>query len=64
MTPEGYEQKRISIINEIIDTTTEASIVWQYHPENPKRIDPVSTHWLLVQRIKELEEQLLEYGTL
>lgn len=58
MTREQVENQRVSLINNLIDLTNEASQVWKFHPENPNFVDPAQYHLFLVKKIKDIELQI------
>lgn len=61
MTQEEIHNKHIDIINHLIDISGEIEQVWKYHPENPNRIDVVTYHDILVNKMKEIEQQEIKF---
>jgi hypothetical protein len=55
---EQFENQQTEMVNNLIDLTNEAAQVWIFHPENPKYVDPVQYHSMLVKKIKNLENQI------
>ena len=48
-------------IANIIDINNAIKEVWNYHPDNPKQIDPVLYHAILVKKLKIMEQDLKEF---
>lgn len=59
MTKEQFENQRVSLINNLINLTNEASQVWKFHPENPNFVNPAQYHLSLVKKIKDIELQII-----
>lgn len=61
MTQEEMNIQHVDMINHLIDLNNEIGKVWQFHPENPNRIDPVQYHAILVAKLEKLEQELKEF---
>lgn len=48
-------------IDNIVDINNAIKEVWNYHPDNPKQIDPVLYHAILVEKLKIMEQDLKEF---
>lgn len=61
MTSEIIANQHIDMVNRIIDMNNAIEEVWNYHPENPNRIDPVQYHAILLAKLEKLEQELKDF---
>jgi hypothetical protein len=56
----NIEQKKIDLINELIDLENHLSELWEFHPENPTRKYIVEVYENIALKRDEVENQLKE----
>ena len=64
MTQEQIEQKKADLVNDVIFYSKRLEDLWQYHPENPKRLDVVKEYDYLKNEILFLEAEIEILGEL
>jgi hypothetical protein len=60
-----YEEKqnlKANLINDVIFYTNRLEDLWQYHPENPKKLDVVDEYNALKNEIHLLEDRIQQLG--
>jgi hypothetical protein len=58
MTQEEKQKEKAQLINDVIFYSKRLEDLWQYHPENPKRLDVVEEYNYLKNEIKFLEKEI------
>jgi hypothetical protein len=58
MTHEEKQKEKAQLINDVIFYSKRLEDLWQYHPENPKRLDVVEEYNYLKNEIKFLEKEI------
>jgi hypothetical protein len=56
----NIEQKKIDLINELLDLENHLSELWKYHPENPTREYVVEVYENIALKHQDVENQLKE----
>jgi hypothetical protein len=56
----NIEQKKIDLINELIDLENHLSELWKFHPENPTREYIVEVYKNITLKHQDVENQLKE----
>jgi fibronectin type 3 domain-containing protein len=54
------EQKKIDLINELIDLENHLSELWRFHPDNPTREYIVEVYQSIASKHQNVENQLKE----
>ena len=54
------EDQRNELVNDLIATSTVMDELWQYHPDNPKKKDPVIEYETLKQIKSDVEAEIDE----
>jgi len=58
MTQEEKQKEKSQLINDVIFYSKRLEDLWNYHPENPKRLDVVEEYNYLKNEIKFLEKEI------
>jgi len=58
MTHEEKQKEKAQLINDVIFYSKRLEDLWNYHPENPKRLDVVEEYNYLKNEIKFLEKEI------
>lgn len=51
-------KKKAELINKLIDLGNESDSLWEYHPDNPNKIDVVKNYNAIKSEMELLEEQI------
>jgi len=52
------EEQRGNLINDLLMYTKFKEALWEYHPENPDRVQVLTRYNQLEEKIKSIEEQI------
>ena len=58
MTHEEKQKEKVKLINDVIFYSKRLEDLWNYHPENPKRLDIVEEYNYHKNEIKFLEKEI------
>ncbi len=59
---EILEEQKAELINDLASTATVMDEIWNYHPDNPKKIDIVAEYEFLKSLQADIEEEIKELG--
>lgn len=59
---EILEEKKAELINDLVATATVMDEIWNYHPDNPKKVDIVAEYEFLKSLQADIEEEIKELG--
>tara|TARA_B100001094_G_C18156343_1_gene786684 strand:+ start:525 stop:725 length:201 start_codon:yes stop_codon:yes gene_type:complete len=59
---EILEEQKAELINDLAATATVMDEIWNYHPDNPKKIDIVAEYEFLKSLQADIEEEIKELG--
>jgi len=62
MTHEEKQELKANLINDVIFYSDRLEELWQYHPENPKKVDIVWEYDNLKNEIHLLEDRIQQLG--
>jgi len=61
LTPQQIiDNQKSELIDDLLATTTVMEEVWNYHPENPNKKDPVKEFKVLTEIKADIEKELAE----
>lgn len=62
MTQKEKAEKKEELVNEIIFLSSRLDDIWQYHPENPNKVDVLKETLELKDMISKLDNEIQNLG--